>query len=345
MSTTGSNGEVRTDDAVEALLEQATPRPSPPGKDEQMIREAIHSEWQAVTGKRRNRNRLTRFAVAATVLLGVAVSFNMLNGGGVAPVHVATISTSHGSIHVISAQSQVNDLTDLTAITAGQTIQTNSNSGIGLEWDNGGSLRVAANTRIEFVSDDEVYLRSGKIYFDSTPSQLLAAVSGGSKESQFRIRTDQGVVTHLGTQYMTESADGALIVSVREGEVLIDGTYHDERALVGQRIEISGNARGSITNVPRHGGDWRWIEKVSPVVNTDGRSVDEFLNWVSRETGLVVEYPDEATELTASNTILKGSVDLAPREALDFWLQGQDLNWDINGGTISVSAIDGSSGQ
>ena len=152
-------------------------------------------------------------------------------------------------------------------------------------------------------------------------------------------------MTHLGTQYMTESADGALIVSVREGEVLIEGTYHDERALVGQRVEIKGNARGSVTNVPRHGGAWSWIEEVSPVVNTDGRSVDEFLNWVSRETGLLVEYPDEATRLAASNTVLKGSVNLPPREALDFWLQGQDLNWDINGGTISVSAIDGSSGQ
>lgn len=310
-----------------------------------MIRAAVLSEWQAVTGKRRTRTRFTRFAVAATVLLGVAVSFNMLNNDGVAPLQVAKISTSHGSIHVLGAQSEVHDLTDLTVITAGQTIKTNSDSGIGLEWGDGGSLRVAANTRIEFVAGDEIYLRSGKVYFDSTPSELLTAVSSGSKEARLRIRTDQGVVTHLGTQYMTESNDGELIISVREGEVMIDGNYHQETALDGQRISITGSARGSVSNLPRHGGAWSWVEEVAPLVSTDGRSVDEFLHWVSRETGLKVEYPDTVTQQAARDIVLKGNVNLPPREALDFWLQGQDLNWDIDGGTIAVSSIDGSNGR
>lgn len=345
MSTTGDNGEMRTDDAVEALLEQAMPRPAPPGKDEQMIREAVFSEWQAVAGKRRSRTMLTRFAVAATVLLGVTVSFYMLNDTGIAAEQVATISTSHGSIHVLGAQSEVHDLTDLTAITAGQTIKTNSDSGIGLEWGNGGSLRIAANTRIEFVTSDEIYLRSGKVYFDSTPSELVAAVSAGSSAAQIRIQTDQGVVTHVGTQYMTESNGGALIVSVREGQVMIDGNYHSEKALDGQQITIRGSARGAVANIAPYGESWSWIENVSPVANTDGRSVAEFLSWVSRETGLKIEYPDAATERAANEFILKGNVNLQPREALDFWLQGQDLNWDINGGTISLSSIDGSSGR
>ncbi|MGI9272571.1 MAG: FecR family protein [Woeseiaceae bacterium] len=345
MSTTGNNGETRTDDAVEALLEQAMPRPAPPSKDEQMIKEAVFSEWQAVTSKRKARTRLTRLAVAASVLLGVAVSFNLLNNNGVATVQVATISTSHGSIHVLGAQSEVHDLTDLTVITAGQTIKTNSNSGIGLEWENGGSLRIASGTRVEFVASDEIYLRSGKVYFDSIPSDLIAAVSAGSKEAHLRILTDQGVVTHFGTQYMTESSDGQLIVSVREGEVLIDGNYHDERALQGQQLRITGSARASFANIPSHGEFWSWIEDVAPVVDTDGRSVDEFLTWVSRETGLEVVYEDPATEQAASEIVLTGSANVKPREALDLWLSAQDLNWYIDGGTIIVSSIDGSSGR
>ncbi len=45
-------------DMVEALLERASPRPVPPSKDERMIREAVLSEWQAVTGRFRARTRI-----------------------------------------------------------------------------------------------------------------------------------------------------------------------------------------------------------------------------------------------------------------------------------------------
>ena len=345
MSTTGDNGVMRTDDAVEALLEQAMPRPAPPGKDEKMIREAVFSEWQAVTGKRRSRSRYLRFAAAASVLLGVALTFNMLNDNGVAPVQVASISKSFGSIHVLGEQAEVQELTDLSAIMAGQTIITNVDSGIGIEWGNGGSLRIAADTRIEFLNTEEVFLHSGKVYFDSTPSQLVAGINGGSRDTTLRIRTDLGVVTHLGTQYMLETDGGELVVSVREGQVAINGNYRDEKALDGQRLSIAGSARGSVTNISRYGEPWAWIEEVAPVADTDGRSVSEFLDWVSRETGLIIEYQDAATRQEADGIVLKGKVNLQPRAALDFWLQGQDLKWDINGGTISVSAIDGSSGR
>lgn len=349
MSTTGdrevNSGATRHADAVEALLERASPRLSPPGKDEQMIREAVLAEWQEVTGKRRRRGRVTRFAVAATVLLGVAVSFNLMRTQGIAPAQVAAINKSHGSIYVLGEQATMHRLPEMAVVTVGQTIKTDHDSGIGLAWGSGGSMRIAADTVIEFVAADEVYLHSGRIYFDSTPSQLIAAISGGSSPAKLRIHTDHGTVTHLGTQYMTYTASDVLEVSVREGEVMIDGKYHDEKALAGQLLSIAGSSRATVLNIDRHGAAWSWIEETSPLVNTDGRSVDEFLNWVSRETGLQVIYPDETTRQTAMNTVLKGNVNLKPSEALDFWLQGQDLKWKTDGGTINVSAIDSSTRQ
>jgi hypothetical protein len=144
---------------------------------------------------------------------------------------------------------------------------------------------------------------------------------------------------------MTYAARGELIVSVREGEVLIDGKYRDETALAGQQLSVSGSARASVLNIDRYGAAWEWIEETSPLVDTDGRSVRDFLAWVGRETGLEVEYPDAATEQAAKDTVLKGSVNLRPSEALDFWLEGQDLSWYIDGGAIKVSAIDDSSGR
>ena len=345
MSMTGKYGDTTKVDAVEALLLQASPRPAPPGKDEAMIREAVQNEWRAVTTKHRTRTQLRRFAIAATVLLAVAASFNLLQTTGIAPVQVATISKSHGSIHLLGKQSELQELSDLSAITAGQTVMTDVDSGIGLLWGSGGSLRVGADTRVEFLSGEEIYLHSGQVYFDSTPPESLAGISGGSKDATLRILTDQGTVTHVGTQYMTFAGSDEIRVSVREGEVAITGRYHDERALQGQQLSISGSRRASVANFPSYGSAWSWIEDTAPTVDTDGRSIHEFLQWVGHETGLEVAYPDAATEQAAMHTVLNGSVDMPPRAALDFWLHGQDMSWNIDGGAIKVSSIDGSSGR
>ena len=348
MSTTGetdaASGAMRQDDLVEALLQRATPRPAPPSEDEKMIRQAVLAEWQSVTDTRRSRRSLARLSIAATVLLAVTVSFNLMRIDGVAPVQVATISKSFGAIYVLGEQSTLHRLADTSVVLSGQTIKTDRDSGIGLAWGNGGSLRIAADSVIEFVAANKVYLHSGRIYFDSMPSDLSAAISGGSNSAELSIETDHGAITHLGTQYMTYTSSDRLEVSVREGEVAIDGKYYDVKALAGQQLSISGSARATVLNIDRYGSAWRWVEETSPLVNMDGRSVDDFLNWVSRETGLKVEYPDSATKRAAQATVLKGNVNLKPSEQLDFWLQGQDLSWHTDGGSIKVSAIDGSSG-
>ncbi len=327
-----------SDDNVEALLEQASPRPVPPGRDERMIREAVHAEWQVVTDRRRSRTQTTRFAVAATVLMAVTVSFYLLRDAGIAPVQVATITKSHGSIYMLGPQSELHELDDMSAITAGQTIKTGIDSGIGLEWGNGGSLRIAADTRIEFISAEEVFLRSGKIYFDSKPSELITNIPSGSTEPAFRIQTNHGVVTHLGTQYMTTTGSDALVVMVREGEVSVTGKYRDAIAHEGKRLEIAGSASPSITDISRHGAIWDWIEATAPVANVDGRSVDEFLRWVGRETGLKINYESPQAEQIAQDGILKGQVDMDPRSALEILMMGTDLEWSYseNGGVIDV---------
>lgn len=333
-----------TDKAVEALLEHALPRPTPPSKDEQEVRAAVQAEWQAITSKRRARTQFNRFAIAATVLLAVTVSFTLLRDTGIAPVQVATINKSYGSI-LLGNQSQLHELSDFSAITVGQSIVTGKESGIGLEWGSGGSLRIDADTRVEFISAGAIYLRSGRIYFDSTPSELITSISGGSNGTKFRIETEHGTVTHVGTQYMTYANGGELTVSVREGRVSMNGNYHNKTVLEGQQLTVAGSRRASVANFSRHGAAWDWVLQTSPIADVDGRSVDEFLNWVSRETGLRIVYESPEAEQKARSGILKGKVDMDPRSALAFRMMGEDLDWHIDGGAIKVSLINGNSGQ
>lgn len=341
MNRSGDEIRLRGDAAVEELLEHAAPRPAPPIKDEAIVRDAVQSEWQAVTGRIRTRRRLTKFAIAATVLLGIMVAFNALQVSNAPIVQVATINKSHGSIYLLGQQSVLQELGGHTAISVGQIIETGDGAGIGLAWGNGGSLRIDENTRIEFSSSDSAYLHSGRVYFDSQPAQFVTAITG----SGLQIATDHGSVKHLGTQYMTYTDRDRLTVSVREGRVAVDGAYVElTEAQAGEQLTVSGGARPSIVDISGYGEAWSWIETTAPTVDVDGRSVDEFLTWIGRETGLQITYESPVAEQMARNGILKGNVDMDPRDELRFRMSGEDLNYRIDGGTIYVSAIESSSG-
>jgi hypothetical protein len=330
---------LRGDDAVEALLEKAVPRPSPPGNDEAAVRSAVHDEWQAVTRRVRTRRYIKHFAVAATVLLGIAVSFNALQVTNTPSVQVATISKSFGSIYLLGEQSEQHEMADLATISAGQVILTDKDAGIGIEWGNGGSLRVDKNTRIEFTSPEAVFLHSGRIYFDSQSADLAEATAA----TGFVVETEHGSVEHVGTQYMTAVTTRDLTISVREGRVEVDGAYVNKAvAVAGQQLSISGGARPKLADVSVHGEAWRWIEATSPVINADGRTVDEFLTEIGRETGLKVYYETPAAREMAHNGVLKGNVDMGPREELALRMSGEDLGYRIDGGAIYVSIDSGS---
>lgn len=339
MSNSSEERVMRGDKAVEALLQRASPRPAPPGEDHQAVRSAVYAEWQTVTGRLKTRQRMKLFAIAATVLLGVAVSYNALHVTDVQLIQVATISKSHGSIYLLGEQSEQQEMTDLAAISAGQVILTGDGAGIGLEWGNGGSLRVDENTRIEFTSEQSVYLRSGQIYFDSQ-SDVVAAITG----SGLQIETNHGSVRHLGTQFMTFADSDDLIVSVREGQVSVEGNYvGKEVAFAGKQLTIAGGAQPSVLDIDGFGAAWNWIEATAPTAKVDGRTVDEFLTWVGRETGLQILYESPAAQQMAQSGVLKGNVDMDPRSELALRMSGEDLSYYIDEGSIYVSLIDSGS--
>ena len=177
--------------SLEQLLSNASPRTVPDAADTAAARDVVRTEWRAVSGKHRSRKRMVRFAVAATVLIGVFSLFNGFRVPDIDVVRVASIQKSFGSIYVLGKQSQLTLANNLAAIHAGQTIVTGDDGGIALAWGNGGSVRLDSDTAVEFRNDRTVFLRSGRIYFDSTPSKLVAGISAGGVDA-FRIETDYG---------------------------------------------------------------------------------------------------------------------------------------------------------
>ena len=336
MNIAGDERNTGSEDAYELLLRQASPRPSPPQRFEKQVRGAVHAQWRKTTRTRRTRRRLTVFGLAATVLLAAFVWLDAYRVSETSVVHVATISKSSGAIYLLGQNSERSDMSEVMAVSAGQTVVTNSGSGVALEWLNGGSLRIDENSRVTFLSTGEIYLQSGRVYFDSEPFVLVASSNEDALRT-LKIVTDHGLVTHSCTQFMTFVDANRLSVSVRQGDVTIDGDYFDRTIGGGQKLTYTGSGRPSTVNINRFGEDWAWAERVSPTPGIDGRTVYEFLLWVSHETGLELEFDTPDTEQTARSEILHGTISAHPTSALRIWMMSLDFDWRIENGVIFIS--------
>jgi len=325
--------ELRSDEAFAELLGNAPPRAAPPASDEALIREAVHAEWQKVSGRHVRRRHITSFALAASVVLAVFVTLNLLRApiGDIRNQQMATIEKQFGEI---SVNSRIANAVQLAAIEGGDLLETGSESGLALGWHDGGSLRIDENTMVEFEAVNQIYLKYGRVYFDSEDGPLSSQpANGGAVE--LSIRTDHGVIRHLGTQYMTRVGADELVISVREGVVSIDGKV-TARASAGQQFAIS--ASGSLTINDTNGvDDWEWVEKSTPAVNLNDHSVAEALAWVSRESGRTISYASESAEIVARQALLRGDMELPPTRALEIFMMTVDLNARIEGEEIVVS--------
>lgn len=317
-------------DAVEELLRKAPLRPAPPAEVEREVRAAVRAEWQAVTNRSRRWRTGRNIAVAATVFLAVLVALSSLRQVDVAVVEVAQLEQSIGTLRLHAAGTSGSTGDDMSKFLVGQVLQTGTDSAAGLKWRDGASFRVDEQTRVEFIAANEIYLHSGRVYFDS---------HGAESGSDFVVRTHHGVVSHVGTQFMTEADADHLVVSVREGVVRIGEAAADQTIHRGQRAELAGNGRPVITNTSGVDADWAWVESVAPKISVDGMSAHEFLQWVGRETGYEVHYANAAVEQLARKATLRGPVNEDPRTELQLRMLTMDLaaQFDTEGARILVS--------
>lgn len=335
MNEMNQEQELRSERVLEELLSKARPRPTPPQLDEQRVRQAVRAEWDQVTGRRTTIRRVTQFALAASILLAAFASLYALRGPFDGNIdQIAGIEKQFGIVKFFgSGQSDLDD-GDRRAIGSGQSVETGDESGLTLAWNDGGSLRLDANTLVEFKSKSEIHLQSGRLYFDSMPTGVPSVLTNPGK-AKLTIHTDAGKVQHFGTQFMTQTNGQELSVLVREGHVTVETTNAREVATVGQKLTVTRSGRTSVHMVGVSGGDWQWIEKTSPSFTLDNRPIIEFLTWVSRETGQPLSLSKDVEQMVTTKE-LRGVVDMEPSLALRVFMQTIAVEWRIEDGVILI---------
>ena len=315
--------------AVETLLRGAPPRISPPAEDERLVRQAVQTEWQSVVRQRKSRSSRWVTAVAASIIASVVlVQYSSWQSTSSIAIDLAGVDKRRGSVNLVVNGSGKQRFVANT-IQSGQLVETGPDSALGLAWSTGGSLRLDQDTLLEFIDQQTVFLHRGRVYFDS-----LGIADG----AQLVVDTTLGTVTHNGTQFMTSAGNRELVVSVREGSVKIDGRYFDETANQGKQVQMRGSMRPVIVDLAPHSSSWAWTEALSPGIDLNNRSVLEFLQWVSRETGYELVFDSAMAENHAAGNFLVGMVEADPRTELRLRLLTTDLDYSISaaGGTITV---------
>ena len=346
MTDRNRNTDVDSDAAFEALLKKSPPRAAPPPGDEAAIRAAVQEEWQRVTGRVARRRRFTSLAIAASVLVAVFATLNLLRD----PVPafdeqvVATAAHAFGEVRLVEPGGASTELAASIVGSGGfaigglDVVETGPDSGLALDWHGGGSLRLDANTRVVFEAQDRVFLARGRVYFDSVanPVDAYAANAG---PADFALRTGHGMLRHLGTQYMTSVRGDVVSVAVREGSVTFAGSGVSARAAAGQQVIIEAGS-ADIEAIDGYGDAWAWVERTSPAVDLDGRLVLDALRWVSRESGRTLEFRSAEAERLAGETELRGlqgRLRMEPTRALELFMLTVDLEAQVDGGRIVIS--------
>ena len=344
LENSGQAGQAPADDVLESLFRQASARKEPSEDDRLAVRSAVREEWLNVTGRRRWRRRAVGFSVAAAALVA---SMLVLIDSGRMPVtpalqQMAGVERLNGEV-LVNAQGSTS-LGAALALRAplypGQAVTTGSGAGLGLRLESGISLRIDENSRIALVNGATVELERGRVYVD-TEAESPGPAGAGASTSRFEILTSHGAVRHLGTQYMVDLGHDALRVNVRRGVVQLAVKDDAKAAPVyipgGQQLALEASGQPVLSPGDAFGDEWLWAEALAPGYRMDGRTMAEFLEWVSSETGYEIVYETEQARTVAEDTVLHGEIDLPARKALDVVVRSSDLVAELEDGIIEIS--------
>ena len=335
------NSPPEEEESVRRLLEMAGPRPLIPQEDLDAIAAAARSAWreQVRSGRQAPARRPLRtawMALAAALIVAVGlvwwwVSRAPRDAAGVPPPTVARVEAVTGPVQLKTNTDEARTITTGELILQGAALHTD-NGKAALRLAGGATVRLDAESRLRFASATVLDLEHGALYVDTG--------AGPRPRTAIEVRTPIGTVRDIGTQFAVRVADhekAVLSVQVRTGAVLTRHRGRTYRTQAGEELALRHDGTAERRQIPTYGSDWEWILAASPGFDIEGRSLREFLDWVSRETGWRVRYADAGLADSAAKIVLHGSIgDLRADRAPFAVLPGAGLEGRIEDGTLVV---------
>ena len=310
------------EDQLATLIRLAEGKPALPAHRLERARTAVHAHWRRQVRERRGRRAL-RFGtwLAAAALLVAAAGLAVRNWGpSEDPMAGRVVAVT---LHTDGAPVQVGQ-----KIPAGFDLDTGEGR-VALLLDGRTSVRLDRDTRVRVLSPTSVALDRGRLYVDSGPT-------AGSME----IHTDAGLIRDIGTQFEVRAREGAVRVRVREGKVILNTEEQSHEIGAGGQLEV--DAAGAVTRgeIATHGELWDWVTAIAPMLELEGLSAHEFLDWAARESGWELRFADQDLERSAESIVLSGSTEgLTIQQALDAVLPTCRMAHQVHEGVLLVRRL------
>ncbi|MDY6945876.1 MAG: FecR family protein [Pseudomonadota bacterium] len=299
--TTVQHEPESNDASIEELLREVGARNEPSPATTQAVMSAVHAEWRDIVLQRRQQQRVVAWRVAAGVTLAVLVSTFAYRFMAPEAAPVARVAHVEGHLLADSDATDPQIRVPGQAIRVGDTVQTDAQSRAAVSFPDGLSLRLDHATSLTVDATDRITLASGAIYIDAPPS------NAGNRDS-LTVNTRAGSVQHVGTQYEVRTQADAMLVSVREGRVVVTSSTSSNTGEAGQVLRL--NTQGELTRSMLAATDphWQWVMQAAPAFDIENQSLAAFLQWIARETGRHVVYSSPQAEAAAAGVKLRGSV-------------------------------------
>jgi len=319
-----TDGALPPDDEeiVRGLLTMAGPRPPIPQEDLDAISGAARSAWRTQVRRRAPAHRAVWMSLAAALAVALGIAWWWTSREARVPVPVARVEAVVGPVRLENSRW----IAKGDAIPLGTTLHS-STGRAALRLAGGATVRLDVQSQLSFVSTSALDLERGALYVDT-----------GSGRPSIEVRTPLGTARDIGTQFAIRlEGSTALRVRVREGSVLTQQHGRTYLTPAGQELLLRHDGTSERRNVAAHGPEWEWVLEASPGFDIEGRSLQEFLDWVSRETGWQIRYADNGLVESAAKIVLHGSIGKLRADRAPFAvLPGAGLDGRLEDGTLVI---------
>ncbi len=153
------------------------------------------------------------------------------------------------------------------------------------------------------------------------------------------VHTPLGRIQSLGTQFEIRLRQDSVRVRQREGTVVLHHGEGSHEVQAGTELEMDRD--GSVVGRPlsAYGPEWDWIVGITPMIDLEGLTARDFLEWVARERGWRLAFTDADVALASGEIVLGGTAsELTSDEALNAVLPTCRMTYDVREGVLLIAA-------
>jgi ferric-dicitrate binding protein FerR (iron transport regulator) len=314
--------EQREDELLRRLLRLGGEPPPISEAVAQRIHQNVHAHWKG--DLRRRMLRRLAFTIAGAIaacFAGLFVAWFWLVKSTVETVPVAIVQSGRAI-----ADEAGTPMVRKSIVRAGSFLETQLDGRVFLRIFGGAELRLGRSTRIQFLSASDFVLKRGLIDLDT-----------GNTGRRFTVSTSMGNIIDHGTRFQILLDDHQIEISVREGEVLLNRNGTARSIGAGSRLTALTNGDIFVSRFNPLMLDSEWASQTSPGYDLEGRSLMEFLSWISNQNAWKLEFAEPNFKKVEGTIVLHGSVqNLTSNQMLAAVLPVCGLSYKLHDGVLTI---------